>query len=356
MQTNYFEITQEAKVGQFFSEFSEKNNSNYIILDSTPKSYVDIRNLALRAHSHDEKLKNLKQILPQAKTKEESLKALLNSGAKVVECEDCNYYDIFNGLQDILEENPDFLGFNLKSSTRGEIFALNKEDSIAHARNIFLKKRINLLPIIEGLKVVGEVRPFDLLLSSLHGAKQDKADYFKESYTKDLEQLPISNISNQKPLTLTTSNTYKEAISLMVEKKLSSIIVLYNEELYSIVSYKDIFKLYSKEEEKAAYSIHYSKASELFEDEFDLVQDYIEKSMKKISHMSSYDTLNVVFKSFGNIEGSHLRRYGIKLNLQSGQHTLHIEKEMQDGKWNIGTLVIDALQALEKKVKEEKRR
>lgn len=357
MQRNYFEITPEASVASFLSEFSEKNNTNFIILSSQPKSFVDMRTLSLRAHNKDEKLQNLKQVLPKVNSKGEAKLQLINSGAKVVEIQDeSNYYDIYDALKEILKSDEKFLSKTLKESSRNEIFALNSSDSIAHARSTFLKKRINLLPVIEGLKIIGEVRPFDLLISGLLTQTKEKKELFKESYTKDLEALPISNILNKKPLSLNSNQTYKDAISLMVEKKIPSVIVTYNEELYSIISYKDIFKEIQKNLNLKEFVIQYSKASELFEDEFDLVQEYVEKAMKKISSISSYDTLNVNFKAHGNVDGTHQKRYSLTLNLSSGNHTLHIDKEMQEGKWNLGLLVLDALQALEKKVKEEKKK
>jgi hypothetical protein len=154
----------------------------------------------------------------------------------------------------------------------------------------------------------------------------------------------------------------------MIKKKLPSLIITDNDKLYSVISYKDVFKLYKKDIEKYQYSIEYSGSSNLYDDDFDLIQDFAEKSIKKINKISNYDNLKISFKQIGEKEAGHQKKFSVKILLSEGNKTLHVEKEIVEGtsdelhndkvkgKWNMPQTVQQTLSALEKKVLEEKRK
>ena len=74
------------------------------------------------------------------------------------------------------------------------------------------------------------------------------------------------------------------------------------------------------------------------------------------------------FKIIGEKDTSHNKKVNVKILLSEGNKVLTIEKELGHGtsdeirndkikeRWNVPLLVSDALDALEQKVKEEKRK
>ncbi|MCA9495743.1 MAG: CBS domain-containing protein [Nanoarchaeota archaeon] len=370
MLKNYFEINENATVGTFLKELNDKKNMQYIILETSPKSFVDIRTIGLKVHHLNEKLKGLKKSLAwvNAKSQEEKLNFLIDSGDRVIETQD-GFYDFIDALKYIQENDFDFLNKKICDNVlRKEIFALTQNDMISTARNLFIKKRINLLPVIDNLKLIGEVRTMDFLIANLFDSSKDKSDYYNDKIADSALNMPIENLINEKPITIENTEKIKNALNLMINKKLASIIVTEGENLYSILSYKDIFRYVKKGLEKSKYTIEYIGSSDVYDDEFDLIQDYAEKSMKKISNMSNYDNLRVSLKLHGNSEGSHQRKISVKLLLSHGNHVLHIDKEIVSGSsdeefndkvkgsWNVPQTVQEAFNALEKQVKEEKRK
>jgi len=104
MLKNYFEIDENQSVGSFLKEVKDKKNTQYIILKTIPKSFVDIRTISLRLHNREEKLKNLKKTLSKTLStdKSELVSFLIESGDRVVETKD-GYYDFLDALNDILQ-------------------------------------------------------------------------------------------------------------------------------------------------------------------------------------------------------------------------------------------------------------
>jgi len=366
---NYYKVDENKSVGSFLKEVNEKKNSQYLILDTNPLSFVDIRTIALKSHNFDEKLKSLKKPLANSngKTDSDYFKFLLECGDRVIKTKD-SYFDFLDALEIIKNGNFDFLNDNLEINQRSEIFALNEKDKISVARNLMIKNRINLLPVIDKLKVVGEVRTMDFLVNNLIDSSANKADLYDKQISGDILNLPISNLSNNKPITIESSKTYLDAINLMIKKKLGSLIITSKDNLYSIISYKDIFRLVKKDQKESKYLIEYVGATQVYDDELDLIKDYSERSMDKISNMSNYDSLKVSLKTHGNTEGTHQKKISVNLLLSYGNHVLHVDKEIIQGssdeftnnkikgKWNVPLLVMDSLSILEKKVRDESRK
>ena len=369
MLENYFEIDENATVGSFLREINDKKNMHYIILSSTPKTFVDIRTISLKTHAPDEKLKNLKKPLSRSKglTSGEHLNHLIDSGDRVVETDE-GYFDFIDALTEVLDSDYDFLKESVDTFNIKEIFALNEEDSIATAKKLFIQKRVNILPVIADLTLLGEVRAMDLLSGELiSNSKTDNSkNAYDENYISPVLNLPVTNIINNRPLTLDKSTKIKDAVKLMIDKKVPSLIITEGDKLHSIVSYKDIFKKVRVDMEKITYTIEYNGSGDMYDDEFDLVQDYVERSMKKITKLSNYDLLKVSFKTHGNTNGNHQKKLSANLTLSKGNHILHVDKEMTagtsdeirndktKGSWNIPKTIQQALSVLEKKVKEEK--
>lgn len=370
MLKNYFEIDENQTVGSFLKEVKDKKNTQYIILKTIPKSFVDIRTISLRLHNKEEKLKNLKKTLSKSLSSDrgELVNFLIESGDRVIETKD-GYYDFIDALNDILAGEHDFLKSKISSVTRKEIFALNEKDMISTARNIFIRQRVNILPIIDkDLKISGELRPMDLMAYVLHQAESDRADFYNQNYENSpTMNMSVSNLANKKPITIDKDMSVKDAIKIFVSKKIPSLIVTESgDKLYTVISYKDIFKQVKKDLEVLGYSIDYVGSDDLFEDEFDLIQDYVEKSIKKISNMSPYNKLKVTFKQHGKSEGSHMKKIEVNMILSHGKKILHFDKDVSGGtsdeehndkrkeKWNVPQVVMEGLNVLIKKVKEEK--
>ncbi len=364
MLKNYYLIDENEQIGSFLKELNDKKNTHYIILNTIPSSFVDIRTISLKGNQPNEKLKNLKKPLSKSKGKNmvEHLNHLIESGDRVIETPN-GYFDIMDGMQIILNENYGFLNEPISKIEKKEIYALNETDKISNAKSMFIQKRINLLPVIDKLEVIGEVRTIDLLVKELLSSKYD---YRHEDVATNL---PIENVMNKKPHTINKNSKIKEALTLMKEKKLPSIIVTdENNKIHSIISYKDIFKQVLKDAKSSTYEITYSGSSELYDDEFDLIQDYVEKTMEKIAKISNYDHVKVAFKSLGNTIGTHQKKIQVNITLSHGNRIIHVSKEHIEGtsdeerndkvkgKWNVPQIVQEALKTAETKVLEEKRK
>ena len=366
MLTNHYSIDENTSVGAFLKGMNDKKNIHYIILDTDPKSVIDVRTFSLKIHNREEKLKNLKKNLPwtDSKNEEELLLFLIETGDYVIEHEG-GYYDFLQGLETLKKSKTKLLHMKINEIAPKEIYALNSEDSIASAKNLFTQKKVNILPVIDNLELIGEVRTNDLLASDLFEKNENK-DFYNENHDNSVFSLGIENISNSKPITISKDDSIKAAVEVMLQKKLPSIIVVDNNQIYSIISFKDIFNLYKRETKEEPYDITFVGEDVLYEDELRMVRGFTIRSMDKIIKMSNYKNLKIVYKIHGDKDSSHMRKGELHVNLDAGGKVLSVSKEIQTGtsdeefndkvkgKWNLAKLTQDALKVLETKVIEEK--
>ncbi len=358
-------------LSSFLKKLNDKKNSHYIILGTDPKSFVDIRTLALKIKSTEEKLKNLKKTLSvyDGSEKQEALQFLIESGDRVIGMGQEDLFDFVDALDIIAGIEPSFLDEKVGTVVKNEVYALNEADKISSARSLFLQKGINILPVIDGLKVIGELRPMDLLVSDLFEKPNPKGNLYDKNYDNNILNLPISSLINKRPITITKDKPLKELVQIMVKKKLPSLIVVdENDNLFSIVSYKDIFRMYKDGMIQSSYNIEFSGGKDLYEDEFAMIRGFADKFMKKITTISDYNNLRVTFKIIGEKDLSHKKKILIRGLLSRGNKVLQVEKEIGQGtsdeisndkvrgKWNIPLIFQDVLSVLERQVVEEKKK
>lgn len=368
MLTNYYNYDENKTVSSFLREVKEKKNFNYIILDTQPKTFIDVRTLSLKTHNEEEKLKTLKKNLSftNQEDRTELLDYVIKTGELVVGYPK-GFFDFLDALREIKNQKPQFLKNSLQEIAKTEVYALNKEDKISTAKHIFSEHGISLLPVInEELEVIGELRTKDLLNSGLYD--QNPKDYYSEQSPISVVNTPIENIMYEKPLTIESHKKVKDAIDMLIAKQLPSVIITQDSQIYSIISYRDIFKMYNEETKQQEYSIEYVGFDDLFEDEAYFIKKIANKVASRISKTSPYNEIKLTFKVHGNKEESHLKKGEIICAAMAGKRIISINKEISPGTsdeefndkkkedWNIGKLTQQALSVLEEKIAKENKR
>ncbi len=368
MLTNYYNYDENKTVSAFLREVKEKKNFNYIVLDTQPKTFVDVKTLSLKTHNEDEKLKTLKKKLGFAKEadKPQLLQYLIKTGELVVEYPK-GFFDFLDGLKEIKNQKPQFLKRSLEEVSKTQVYALNPEDKISTARHIFAEQNLNLLPVINGeLEVVGELRNKDLLTSGLYN--KHAKDYYAEQSPLSVFNTPVENIMNEKPLTLECHKKVKDAIELLLEKKVPSVIITQDNQIFSIITYNDLFKMYSEETKQQEYSVEYVGFDDLFEDEAYFIKKVANKVASRLSKNTLYNELKITFKVHGNKDEGHLKKGEIICAAMAGKRIISVNKEISPGTsdeefndkkkedWNIGKLTQQALSVLEEKIAKENKK
>ncbi len=350
MIKNYFDTDPDKTISFVLKKAGEKKHSNFIIVNTIPKSFVDINNLALSMKSEEEKIRNFIQTIPK-QTNESETDTLIKSGTRLILTKDDIIFDFVNALESIKNsiENQ-----KIASLPQKKINTLMIHHPISYAKSMLSKKKISILPVIDdNSNIIGEVRPIDLLLS-----------YSKEKIhhkTNDINQIKVLNIANKNPITIDMNLSIKSAIDTMIKKQLPSIIVSKNKTvLHSIITYKDILKIYkhakSSHSEKNK-NIEFTKTDGLYPDEIEALNKYFKRIMNKISKISNYNLLKITTKELGAKELSgHKKKIEINIRLSSENNILKMKKEIsqeQKGEWNPVRIIKKSLKSLTESVKKE---
>lgn len=385
MVKNYIKIDQNENLTSFLHELKEDRKINYIILDTNPESFIDVSTIAFKVKDRNEKLKNLKKNLPTIDSDNslDNLVFLTNAAERIVKVRN-GYFDLFDGLEVILNSDSKLLSTRIKNNVLGKLISVNSENSIDSAKQLLKDNKINLLPVVDTNNVVvGEVRVRNLLITELYntgdkekfkknrGVLQGSSEtgvFRKDFYEDNIKDLPVSNIMETEIRSIDFNRTYKDLIEMMIKEQVPSVIITQDEKAYSVVTYKNVFRLFLDELKEDTYNIEFSGINEIPKPKLDFMREISSRFMEKIQKFSKYSLLDVSFKTHGNTLNTQEIKYSLNIVLSEGNKIIRVDREIVEGisdeatqdrvkgRWSLLDSFQDAIKALEARVKEEKER
>ena len=124
-----------------------------------------------------------------------------------------------------------------------EVATLDVNDELSLANDIMRLGRIRHLPVVDGPRLVGIISERDLFRSSLAQALG-----YGTKATRDLmKTLRIKDIMVPQVITISPETDLKDAVQLMVDKKIGCLPVVEEDRLVGLITETDILLQYCKE-------------------------------------------------------------------------------------------------------------
>lgn len=124
-----------------------------------------------------------------------------------------------------------------------EVATLDVNDELSLANDIMRLGRIRHLPVVDGTRLVGIISERDLFRSSLAQALG-----YGTKATRDLmKTLRIKDIMVSQVITVSPETDLKDAVQLMVNKKIGCLPVVEGDTLVGLITETDILMQYCKE-------------------------------------------------------------------------------------------------------------
>jgi len=124
-----------------------------------------------------------------------------------------------------------------------EVASLDVNDELSLANDIMRLGRIRHLPVVDGPRLVGIISERDLFRSSLAQALG-----YGTKATRDLmKTLRIKDIMVPQVITISPETDLKDAVQLMVDKKIGCLPVVEEDRLVGLITETDILLQYCKE-------------------------------------------------------------------------------------------------------------
>lgn len=111
-----------------------------------------------------------------------------------------------------------------------DVITANQEDSLAVARNIFMRNKVHHLPIVDGSRLVGILTTYDLF--RLNGASKGK----------NLEDITIKDVMTKHIATLEPEDKIGSAAELFLENLFHAVPIVKDGTLEGIVTSFDVIK------------------------------------------------------------------------------------------------------------------
>jgi CBS domain-containing protein len=124
-----------------------------------------------------------------------------------------------------------------------EVATLGSEEELSLANDIMRLGRIRHLPVVSGEGVVGIISERDLFRSSLAQA----LGYGNKDTREVMKTLRIKDVMVKQVVTVSPEMELKDAVALMVDRKIGCLPVVQDKKLLGIVTETDILMQYCKD-------------------------------------------------------------------------------------------------------------
>jgi len=259
LSTNYGKVDINDRVSRVVGQFVAKKVLAVLVYDK--KKFVGLvdqrKFIRVRQDLSNMKVKQVTTKVPQLQ-----LSTKFTEAARLLNTADCHCLPVVQKHQIVgVVDFADVLG-KLKTNPKlsnikvGEIskkpITLKENDPISKALNILKQKHISRIPIVDSAgKLMGIVAERNLFRHYFSfppwkpGAFGKRAFKSHPAKERDTTRLPVSNEMTKIVYTVTKENSVKEALEIMTEKKIASIVVVDDEIPVGIVTAKDIFRIVS---------------------------------------------------------------------------------------------------------------
>lgn len=114
------------------------------------------------------------------------------------------------------------------------VYVIAPTETIAHARNLMFKHKCSRLPVIDGDSLIGIITKKDIAL----GLTQREPVWRR----RPIDMIPVDLLMKPSPVTIEPQSTIPVIAALMIEKNISGLPVMEDNELQGIVTKSDIMR------------------------------------------------------------------------------------------------------------------
>ncbi len=222
------------------------------------------------------------------------------------------------------------------------------EDTIETAKSLMNRMDVRALPVIDDdSKMVGMVGLRDITDSGWR--KKQKTGIGGGGESKPLK-IAISSVMSTDPIYVDEDQTITNAIELMLDKSISTIMVAKHEVPIGIVTQYDLMELIASFQKTEGVYVQISGLDVEDSDAYDPMYDLIQKSMKRTAKLvkPKLFTIHVSMHSDGHDE--HAGRY----QLSGRMTTDHEMFYAQSHDWDLLKCLSDLLNQLDRMVRKDK--
>ena len=243
---------------------------------------------------------------------------------------------ILSGIEvnEIMTESPHYIG---------------EKDTIDQARSIMYKLDVRALPVTDGEdNVVGAVGLKDLGKASFR--KRERTTRGDASGKQISSKITVGSIMRSPPITITETQKIVEAVALMNDNNISSVIVTDKDRPVGIVTQYDLIELIASFKHEEQVFVQISGLHEAEPESYDMMYELIQKNIKRVSKIVTPKifTIHVTTQEAGS---DHMSGDVTLRGRMTTEHELYYSTVTD---WDIMKALSTMLSNIEKSIRKDK--
>jgi len=202
-------------------------------------------------------------------------------------------------LLTLCKDLPDVAKRKVKEIKIRHVSSVNKDDPLAKATRIMHEEHVDHVPVFAKGKLYGILSYTDLLMKYINWSpkREGSRKFSKMASTRSarpnwipFSNLPVENFStNYNLITIQEHQTLREAITFLVDNKVSDLLVMKGEKYRGLITLQSILLLVASLKEQSRYEIQFKGAQEadLTENQRRVLQTITEREAEKLQRKIS---------------------------------------------------------------------
>ena len=209
-----------------------------------------------------------------------------------------------------------------------KVVYISPDTTVAHAADIMREQGLHRLPVIENDKLVGLVTEGTIAEAS--PSKATSLSIYEMNYL--LNKTKIKDVMIRKVITVSQYASLEDAIYLMLKNKVGILPVVDNEQVYGVITDRDIFKAFL---EVSGYGEEGVRARFVTEDEVGVLEHIVRLLVEENLNISN--TVNIPRKD-GNVV--------IEVQIDGKVDLESLKKKFEDNQIHVDSIVHTEAKAL----------
>jgi len=225
---------------------------------------------------------------------------------------------------------------------------VNEKDDLEKARQAMKSLEQRSVPVVdEWGKLAGVIGARDIV--NLTESQKGKSDGRPLGHRVDLK-ITVGSVMNSPAVALSPDATMIEALSEMIDKDVSTIVITEKEKPIGVVTQADVLEYITSLKEREGLYLNITGLDDQDPDTYDGIYSIVEKSMKRIASLAPPQTLTMHFTRYSRDSDASKHSISVRLQTKKG---LFLASTFD---WDIFAAVDDGMRKLEKQIRREHER
>lgn len=228
---------------------------------------------------------------------------------------------------------------------------VSEKDKLDKAKSLMSRLDVRALPVVDAKnKITGVIGIKDI--TEYAWRDKSRVSMYEGGGESSPVKITVSSVMNKPPISIDEKSMIPDAVKLMVENSISTIVVTERDTPIGVITQYDLMELLASFQEKEGVFVQISGLEMAESDVYDMMYDLIQKSMKRLGKLVKPKIFTIHVSMHSEGKDHHSGRYHLTGRLTT-DHEMYYANSID---WDLMKCMSEMLSQLDRMIRKDKRK